>query len=1492
MAEMIRQPTAGFETDPALGQIAQEMVSTSGAPVPTFTDILYGDVTRIGGEEIPQVTIEAARKNPNSEQAQFIRDQIDYQAAMQQSQSRGVRMAGTVVDPRTGVVSPGIPKEFEGRLTEKQEEELTEYGGRSLRLQQALAPYIQDKRVRQIMADTYGTGEWFTETARETSQFASDVGGTVLNAGYYLAMMGTAAVDAAFDENREYKEVWETDYKADTVKSLASWKQFIETKVGTADHARSVNKRVKEKFIEQYGQAEYDKLTKLQIGDAPAVEGQLIPDELGQVLLDLGTSELSLPEQVLKLLYETAPVAGPVAVMHMASGNKKLKKVADAAEVMPALKGMDPVMAYRTLRLTESKRMFSRGVSRVLNKVGDTLGYRGSIGNVLEVRSHKAASKKLDDEITSVRAELDNAKIGGAKETDLKRLQVQLDSLMGRRNRLRVKGGFFLKNPYAFTFAVDESIIATGQVIGTNVAENFGYDKDLGGLFGALGFAFLGRPAVKLPGATLSAVDKVAFGGRGSQIGVDMIRHIEDMAKIVPIVKDRPELVKGFLRSSQFDFIEAELNRKLLPSEVASFRAVADIMKNLPDDQRETVFNSMVDYVALKGRLVNSYDEADRAKADELLTMTFGQISGLAPLQALEVTSLGRMRGQSFNDAVGAQLQQEQALVALDRNISQLRKMFEGKSGVDSEDTIFAQQFIDNMERAADQQRIQLGERKREYLGLLREYKDNVLSNPLEDVDSDDIIKQLVDMELSLTPGAIGNTEVERQILTQTIEDVQVAAAKRFKSLQDLVGTPAHRRLLGQTTELLYDAHISTQYAKGRQAYKIASEKIGDKRLDIAPFVEQFVQTSEDISQRDLGGLFAADADFFTGRSGKMALRAFNDMATRSLIKNLELDEEDLSELVEYVSVRKLADGSANPDFIEDVNPIKLALHFSKKEGAEFAPFEADAFEVDTIHRHFRNKGEYIRNDAQAKPYKDAAREINTLMMADKDIGPAINEARKTYKAEVFDIARPGTYGDKLDKATDNPRKERIEAGGYQRAYKIGQYPEEWHKDFAKNIGNAIDGKGVLPADIQLRMDEIQQFWADDFVDGKFVFDLTTEAGKAKFSGLQDMIRANLHEHWMTSRLDKAAGDMIMIADSPTAKLSGYDFTVTERIKALEEVLNVQVIEEVGDSPSSFNLLDMMEIMSEQNELENLMKVNKKLQGDWNKFTTNINNRIADEGDAAVDQINLDQRVIRKLEEAAITTDPQQFYKTYVENQNVTKLRSLRVNYLSNLDADVDIEKATQEFDDSVRYLIFNGLLETAQAAPLAKRTFSGNSGKATMTVMNNPEVLLKQLDSANVQEILELVGMDADHVRFMYDMTDMAMRAGGVAAIPFAPKGQIRGISPNEIISRSFNIARGMVSPTYVAAEFAFRLMQQNGMSGLQLAAGNKQAAEIMVKMMDIPEDISEDDVRTLMSIAQTFIVQEGYRRGITFATDFLPSEDISAAQMQTGTETNENVQ
>ena len=82
------------------------MVSTAATPVPSFNDILYGDSAVIGVKRYPRV-VEAARADRNSEQAQFIRDKIDYQTTMQQAQTRGVRAAGTVVDLQTGQESPG-----------------------------------------------------------------------------------------------------------------------------------------------------------------------------------------------------------------------------------------------------------------------------------------------------------------------------------------------------------------------------------------------------------------------------------------------------------------------------------------------------------------------------------------------------------------------------------------------------------------------------------------------------------------------------------------------------------------------------------------------------------------------------------------------------------------------------------------------------------------------------------------------------------------------------------------------------------------------------------------------------------------------------------------------------------------------------------------------------------------------------------------------------------------------------------------------------------------------------------------------------------------------------------------------------------------------------------------------------------------------------------------------------------------------------------------
>jgi hypothetical protein len=139
-------------------------------------------------------------------------------------------------------------------------------------------------------------------------------------------------------------------------------------------------------------------------------------------------------------------------------------------------------------------------------------------------------------------------------------------------------------------------------------------------------------------------------------------------------------------------------------------------------------------------------------------------------------------------------------------------------------------------------------------------------------------------------------------------------------------------------------------------------------------------------------------------------------------------------------------------------------------------------------------------------------------------------------------------------------------------------------------------------------------------------------------------------------------------------------------------------------------------------------------------------------------------------------------------------------------------------------------------------------------------------------------------------DMSDFLSRAYGVERVTYVAKGSTTPISVNEMISRSFNLARGMVSPQYVAAELAFRLMSQNGIDSLKLAATDTTAGTVMAKLLMNPEEITDRDIRTLGTLATRFIAQElyydGERIGVSQAKDFavniMSSNDIEAAQQQ----------
>ena len=95
--------------------------------------------------------------------------------------------------------------------------------------------------------------------------------------------------------------------------------------------------------------------------------------------------------------------------------------------------------------------------------------------------------------------------------------------------------------------------------------------------------------------------------------------------------------------------------------------------------------------------------------------------------------------------------------------------------------------------------------------------------------------------------------------------------------------------------------------------------------------------------------------------------------------------------------------------------------------------------------------------------------------------------------------------------------------------------------------------------------------------------------------------------------------------------------------------------------------------------------------------------------------------------------------------------------------------------------------------------------------------------------------------------------------------EGLTRGITTNEAISRAFNLARGMVSPTYVAAEFAVRIAEMSGIQLLGMVGQDKEAARILVDVFKVGVKPSDRDVGTLANKITSFVFKEMARRGIT---------------------------
>ena len=1486
-------PNPKANVGPDIKEVVQEDLASQEVEAKvTYDTILSGQTTEVNGEEINPNIVQRA----NQGDIESI-SEIEFLANTAKKAKDEPKVAGL----RGGEVAPLI---FSNDPADsKASKEFVRYAeGRKIvldSLQQinpaTNMPRVTDGRTQQLLVDYYSTGQFFTELGRRTAEIGRGVGmlPMLANMAYHAIGAATDSIDLA-DGVQEYIFGESSEYPSDFAKLIGaeggaveetfskSWEKrskgmaenysYIKDKIqkvmGEATFADGINKDLKERYVETYGIDEYNKYFTIKNNEGKTVELPMISEDMGQELLKIGFAELPFSQKAAAMIVENVGIGGAIGKGSTLKGAAQLRDVNKIRkDGGNKYKGVSNVEVLRRNRINEARFEVTKAYYQTTANIGRRLKNRGALG-AAEVDMNRANTiGLLDKQILSVQKQMNK---GNINSRELGLLGNQLENLETQRTKFVFP---YARNTYTKSVIADETVMGLGQAVGYEIAQSFGFNTDVGEVFGAL------STATKIP----QFVVKKA-------IGVPL-RFLDNMAgnpvsNFAATIEALPFIPKGTFIDRRFDLLTDEMGVALTGKQKVAVEEIAKMIKNLDPEKREMVWNSIDEYQQLRGRIIQKFrDPEKQERARSLFNLSFSHISGLAPLIALERRSAGKLKANAKNmgEAIEYQLAAENSLEAGTEAVAQLKRMISEDSGIDLDDNEFLTSFANNFQKAADAQQLSINETKIAYLKNLQSYKNNMLDNPDVPLD-DDLITQLAEMEIKLTAGAINDVETQRRIYQETTDKVTSALAKRGRNVMALRGQDGYKNKLGQFVEDVYDSHQDSLDAKGRLAYKPVDEM--DFEFDVTSLVDDMAERREELSSKELRTMFGADGEFFKGNSGRKARKAFDSMALRGVQKQLGLDAEQFGELRAFHTNPATMKDFPDEYLGESASLLDIALHLSKKEGTTFKPFNGSPSELDEMKRHFDRTAKRLKNSNEnlSTKYTQYANSIEGILKSNPEVYQKIYDARKRYKAIHFDPSRDGSLGSKLDDARQGPMAEERGLDGYKYPYRDEFKPEDFHDDFGKNIQDIMDGTLKSKRNIETNMSSLVRYWtAGDMPDNSMVFDASTLAGQKKLEVVGHLVRASMYEHWGEARkatLDKLKtqvrlGNKVTVAD--------YNFGALENFEKLKGIFDVQV-KGVDGKTQTRSLVDLQDIVAEEKELINLMELSVDANKQYKTLATSINDTSSLLRERMGVKLQIEGKAVNVLEQVAGTKGSEKFFETYIENGSPSSIRSLKNSFIDARTKEKGVTEtmAADEFKQGMIFHVNRALLSRAEVGR-AERTLTGLDGQPfNLSQMAAPGKLAEDLSNPNTQKILKEIGLDDDHIEFLDDIGNYFEYAQGTSMSRYDITGHVRGLSPNELISRSFNLARGMVSPTYVVGEMSARLLIAKGNEIIVLAAQSKDAARIIGQMLQNPRTISKDDIKTFGTLLQEFAVTEAIRTGTSVPSEYLPKEKITQFDLE----------
>tara|TARA_S200002703_G_scaffold54816_2_gene47364 strand:+ start:2699 stop:7075 length:4377 start_codon:yes stop_codon:yes gene_type:complete len=1376
-----------------------------------FKEVLAGNVPTVGKFNVTPKLLDAAKSNPAIMRRLLAQHTISGQPTSKDEPIKPFMRDGEFT-PTPALIQDPTALEKAERIAMSRESVdniLTEAG-------------ITDVNVRQVMIDKYRTGEFFDNLGTRLAEAGQFVV-TAVPLASVLSVHAHGALRDSIRKGTDWSSEWASrqrdiqgafDYTYKTIDRLVpnpTMKMAFNSFIQDGLRTRLENGQI---TPEEFNKSFY--VTDAE-GNITDVEKEFLTDDTARTLLDYSFQELPTQEKFGVIFVETfLGMAGPGQVKGAFAMRKykRLLKEYKGTDVGKAIAGKtDP---FEVVNIMESM-----GVKTKINRNALSIG-------VAQQRAD-AAQDILVSQIDEAGIKLDALRIQGVpkRSVQYKVAKGEYEDLINRMLRAKYTAKVI---PYVKAAGTDALVISAGQLTAREyLPQFFEVTPETAEFIGAIGMVAGGAHIGKAIGGGLINATTTPRGG----IQRVASRTMDFLAAGVTLggttltgIRFTDNTIKNF---------EMATGRKLSSDELRGIKASVQMVNSLNPRDRDKVVNALDEYVDLRDRIVNEFPEADREEAAELFSMSFSNASGLNFLSAIRTVKanyidIRDLKGMEIESVVRSMEASFKQVEITESALKNLENLIERSSVQDPEAVT---NFINNNRKALRA----IKEDNMDFLeaqqGQLDDIRKQVLADPTIELP-EGFITELASADVRLNR-MLGNVVDERASLGELMTDLYTGLSTRLTVMKSRRPQGrAYYQELGRTMEDVMDAHLEMLWNKGESAYadvkRLAQER---PNVDMGNVVEEMMNKAGETAYHRF---FSPEGLFFAGRLGRQNRMVFNDMARRALG-----DVEKIRD--------SLVAGGVSQELVDSLDDFGIAMEF-KRINPGFEPFsELNAYEVDVMRRSFRDYAFRIRdkNPGLTDEYKQYADVMDDAIRSDGEMYTALEAARSTYRSEVGDRLRTGLLY-KLDKSRTGGKIVTVTSDDlFQYAYR-NVNPLNMFKGISNNMTKALQGNYDAGVEITAGVGEIVTSFADT-VDGKRVFDLTTKEGRMKFDTIQRAISEKVYADWASRELkvfEKVAGP------SAAAK-GGYKFDVLEGADTVNSLSMVPVRMADGTT-TEVPLINLRNIYNDAKGLEDFVagseyarKKYTDLISDYNnvdsKLRRNISNTIKKQDDDFAELMPfLGQR------------SPRSFYEDYIINGSPEMLDDMRDLFVAaQVKAGKKAEEAVQIFDAGVGRLVAKGFKERGGLQPVPTATLQASQrDRLVARQFTVPEQMLADVDEHR-EKLVAVLG--EDHVDYLTDIATFLTRAKS-ESVPI--EGATRGYSLNEALSRLYNISRGMVSPLYVTSEYMVRIASRANIELFELAAQNKDAAEIISKMYKTPELITKQDFGTFQAYLSEFVFTE----------------------------------